>query len=425
MKRRVKVSVFCLTYNHAAYIENAIKGFLMQKTTFSYNVFIFDDASNDGTSEILVKYQKMYPDIINIYISPVNTYNSAERPQILLTLYERYLTGEYIALCEGDDYWIDDHKLSKQIEFMDQNRNCSMTAHAFQIFNILENTIYIKRHKSRNTYLSAEEVILQPNGNLATASLVMRREVFWKKYKLPSCDIEDFIFQLSALDVGKIYYFSDVMSVYRYMHDGSWCKITTLNPKKIIQHNIGFVDFLIKYNEYVNNVFEAAVWKKIIIYLYQSIEVAHAIKLRNIQEIMIIEKKIAEAINYVLGWMSGEPMLTEKQEELLMKFRNVYIMGKGKYSEYITNSLKRMKIEISGYIVSNHEGNTWDDQTYMINEIENYENVLVIIGISQMKEREITEILKIHHIYNCFFPLWFDHDEVMKENNFCLKENKE
>lgn len=112
------MSVFCLTYNHVEYIREALDGFIMQKTNFKFNVFVFDDASNDGTSEILKEYQKKYSDLMDVYISPVNTYQKKERKDILNKLYNKYLTGKYIAWCEGDDAWIDPYKLQIQVDFM-------------------------------------------------------------------------------------------------------------------------------------------------------------------------------------------------------------------------------------------------------------------------------------------------------------------
>ena len=94
----IKVTIFCLTYNHSAYIREALEGFLNQKTNFPYNILVFDDASTDGTSEILRDYQQRYPDIINLYVSPENTYGKAERRDILNKLYESYVLGEYVAL---------------------------------------------------------------------------------------------------------------------------------------------------------------------------------------------------------------------------------------------------------------------------------------------------------------------------------------
>ena len=89
----MKVSIFCLTYNHSQYIRDALEGMLNQKTSFAYNILVFDDASSDGTSEILREYQGRYNDILTVYTALENTYEKLERWAILQEFYEKYLVG--------------------------------------------------------------------------------------------------------------------------------------------------------------------------------------------------------------------------------------------------------------------------------------------------------------------------------------------
>lgn len=126
------VSIFCLTYNHVDYIRDALEGFVKQKTNFQYEVFVYDDASTDGTSECIQEYASRYPQLFNIYISPYNTYNSPDRFKILNELQHKYITGKYVAMCEGDDYWIDSKKLQMQVDYMEEHDNCMMTTHAYK-----------------------------------------------------------------------------------------------------------------------------------------------------------------------------------------------------------------------------------------------------------------------------------------------------
>ena len=120
------LSVFCLTYNHVNYIKRAIGSFLVQDTSFEFDIFIFDDASNDGTSEIIRQYTQMYPKKIKSYISEKNTYRDKNRSEILNQLFDLYLDGKYVAWCEGDDYWIDPLKLQKQVDFLESHPDYSM-----------------------------------------------------------------------------------------------------------------------------------------------------------------------------------------------------------------------------------------------------------------------------------------------------------
>lgn len=110
------VSVIVLTYNHKAYISQALDSILMQETDFSYEILIGDDASSDGTSGIVQKYARTYPQVIQAFIRKQNL--GATRN--LYDLLER-ARGKYIASCEGDDFWSDPQKLQVQVDFLENS----------------------------------------------------------------------------------------------------------------------------------------------------------------------------------------------------------------------------------------------------------------------------------------------------------------
>ncbi|EON93917.1 glycosyl transferase family protein [Marinobacter lipolyticus SM19] len=112
------VSIVCHTYNHKEFVENALNGFLMQETTFPFEIIIHDDASIDGTQEIIKQYQERYPSIIKPIFQEANIFRIGHRP----TMYSfPAANGKYIAFCEGDDYWIDRYKVQKQTAFLEDN----------------------------------------------------------------------------------------------------------------------------------------------------------------------------------------------------------------------------------------------------------------------------------------------------------------
>ncbi|UTW32139.1 glycosyltransferase [Idiomarina loihiensis] len=115
----VTVSVICQTYQHASYIRDALNGFLAQKTNFKFEIIIRDDCSNDGTTEIIKEYERKYPGIIRGIYEPFNKWPSV-KPGVLL---RQAATGKYIAECEGDDYWIDEYKLQKQVDYLETHKN--------------------------------------------------------------------------------------------------------------------------------------------------------------------------------------------------------------------------------------------------------------------------------------------------------------
>lgn len=114
----VMVSVACITYNHEPYIREAIEGFLTQRTTFRVEVFIHDDASTDSTADIVREYQRRDPHIIRSICQTENQYSQGNRPSLIV---KEHLTGKYLAICEGDDYWSDPLKLQKQVLFLEEN----------------------------------------------------------------------------------------------------------------------------------------------------------------------------------------------------------------------------------------------------------------------------------------------------------------
>ena len=109
----IKVSVCCITYNHLPYLRQCLDGLLMQKTTFDFEILLHDDASTDGTTDIVREYAAAYPDLIRPVIQTENQYSSKTRA-IITTYLLPLAKGKYIALCEGDDYWTDPLKLQSK-----------------------------------------------------------------------------------------------------------------------------------------------------------------------------------------------------------------------------------------------------------------------------------------------------------------------
>lgn len=118
------VTVVCITYKHEAFIAQALDSFLMQKTNFKFKVFVGEDCGPDGTADIVREYARRYPDIIVPFIREENM--GAQHNLVDLC---QHATSPYIAFCEGDDYWIDEYKLQKQVDYMEAHpdvRVCGM-----------------------------------------------------------------------------------------------------------------------------------------------------------------------------------------------------------------------------------------------------------------------------------------------------------
>lgn len=126
------VTIRCTTYNHELYIRQCLEGFIMQKTNFRFEAIVHDDASTDGTANIIREYAKKYPDIIKPIIETENQYSKLDGS--IQRIMNEHIHGKYVAMCEGDDYWIDPLKLQKQVDFLESNSEYSMCAHNAFVF---------------------------------------------------------------------------------------------------------------------------------------------------------------------------------------------------------------------------------------------------------------------------------------------------
>jgi glycosyltransferase involved in cell wall biosynthesis len=203
------ISVRLITYNHFAYIQQAIDSILAQKTTFSYEIVIGDDTSTDGTQEILREYADRYPDKIKLLLQEKNL---GGRHNLFQTL--QACTGKYVAFLDGDDYWIDEYKLQKQVSFLEQNPDYALSFH---------NTQVVLEYEQQRTYLSnaheerelTTENILLDGWVMMTASLVMRNPNPLPSWVMhPTNRNIDYTLQLLLSLVGKIHYSTEVMAVY-------------------------------------------------------------------------------------------------------------------------------------------------------------------------------------------------------------------
>ena len=126
-KIRPLVVIQCTAYNHALYIKDALDGFVMQKTDFPFVAIVHDDASTDETAKIIKKYAEKYPDIILPIYETENQYSKKNAGVGPIMNYAcKETDAKYIAICEGDDYWIDPQKLQKQVDFLEANPNYGM-----------------------------------------------------------------------------------------------------------------------------------------------------------------------------------------------------------------------------------------------------------------------------------------------------------
>jgi len=211
------VSVSVITYNHEKYIRQCLDGILMQNVSFPYEVLVHDDASPDGTADIIREYEAKYPGIIKPIYQTENQYSQGK--DVSKFNFDR-ACGKYLAFCEGDDFWTDPGKLQKQVDFLEAHPEYIATAHRVKAINERGKTLYIPGFTEviEHVYTVDEYARRSLPGQLA--SLVMRNvfqtldprtlDLFY------SCKANgDLKLSLLLVMMGDIYCFSEDMSIYR------------------------------------------------------------------------------------------------------------------------------------------------------------------------------------------------------------------
>lgn len=247
----VKVSAIVMTYNHAKFIAQALDSVLMQKTKFPFELLITEDCSTDGTREIVIEYQKRFPDKIRLLLSERNLRSNA-----VVSRAVRASRGEFIAPLDGDDYWTCDGKLQKQVDFLEGHPDYTVCFH---------NAVVVSadgRNQLRNWNRPDQEATMTLEriwrGNpIAFGSTMFRNGVFgdlpgWFDELFP---ITDWPIHILNAEHGKIGYLDEVMGAYRHHEGGQYTTRTefekfekTLQFYRAMNRNLNY-----RYNAVVKN----------------------------------------------------------------------------------------------------------------------------------------------------------------------------
>ena len=217
------ISICAVAFNHAAYIRQALDHFLAQKGPFRIEILIHDDASTDGTAEIIRMYETQYPDIVKPILQKSNQYSKGIWNLSGAFNFPR-VAGTYVALMDCDDYWCAEDKLATQLAYMETHADCQLCVHGAEVRN--EKGELINRNLMRpyrgDRDLSAEELI-DKAGSFPFGSMMLRSELV---RELPdwyvNCPVGDRPLELMAAAKGYCHYIDRAMSVYRFNGAGSW-----------------------------------------------------------------------------------------------------------------------------------------------------------------------------------------------------------
>lgn len=220
MNKEIIVSISCITYNQAAYIRECIDGFLMQKTSFPFEILIHDDCSTDGTTEIIQEYAEKYPDIIKPLYETENQYQNGKPAGSAVWNFPR-AKGKYIAICEGDDYWIDPLKLQKQVDFLEANQEYGMCYGKVERYNEKKRCV---TGISGNNRCSFKDIIKA--NQIPTLTALFKKEFFnsYVEKILPDANnwkMGDKPLWLWISLNSKIFFMNEVLGVYRILPDSA------------------------------------------------------------------------------------------------------------------------------------------------------------------------------------------------------------
>ncbi|HNO49146.1 MAG TPA: glycosyltransferase [Chitinophagales bacterium] len=249
------VSISCITYNHELFIRQCLDGFIVQECDFDFEILIHDDASTDGTQEIIKEYQEKYPDIIKPIFQTENQYSKGVRGINPRFNYPRAI-GKYIALCEGDDYWTDPLKLQKQVDFLEANEEYIACFH--KIRRIRDNkTIDYFPSFENDKVIYIDDLI--NNWCLSIATLMFRQKALDNNFLKTGYHIGDKILGFNLAKQGLLYYSNEVMTNYRF-HDGGITSNTS------ISWTDQTLNYLIEFNKENDNRYNSEIVKFIVNY---------------------------------------------------------------------------------------------------------------------------------------------------------------
>ena len=245
----IKVIVAITTFNLEKYISQALESVLSQKTSFPFQIIVADDHSTDKTPDILSRYEEKYSEVIKVLYSERNIGSLANSNRLF-----DHIDCEYFSFLDGDDYWTDEYRLQKQVDFLDSHREYSMCGGNTQFLRNGVLAEYMIEKKYMNNEYSFEDDILRRVPLVHTSSLLVRNTIF--KNGLPQCfkdavgTFEECALRgenfrrLMHLDKAPLYLMDCNFSVYRIHEKGIWQGTTTV--RRMIESAIS-ENYLSKY----------------------------------------------------------------------------------------------------------------------------------------------------------------------------------
>lgn len=244
------VSIRCITYNHEPYIAQALDGFLMQKTSFPFEIVVHDDASTDKTAEIIREYEKRFPKIVKPIYEIENQWSKPGN--VLGKIVNAALKGKYVAYCEGDDYWIDENKLQIQVDFLENNKEYGLCYTSAQCYdNEIKKFGKVIGENSNGFY-----DLLQGN-KIPTLTVCIKNDLLKQYHKVvdPSSKnwkMGDYPLWLYVSYISKIKYMNSISGIYRILPESASNTKNFTKKENFIISTYEIIDFFYKFANLTN-----------------------------------------------------------------------------------------------------------------------------------------------------------------------------
>ncbi|MCM1119878.1 MAG: glycosyltransferase family 2 protein [bacterium] len=414
------VTVICLTYNQADYVQDMLEGLLMQETDFEVEYIIHDDASTDGTQVILKEYEAKYPDVFRIVYEKENQWSKGVKitQQLLVPM----IRGKYVAFCEGDDFWIDRHKLQIQADFLEAHPEYSCVVHNAIMWRCKNNRLDVQNNFDRSRDLEARDVLDRRFPPIATAAKMHRKDAFILEGIFLECrEVGDVPTDFFAFTKGKMYYMDRIMSVYRFGADGSWSKRSDRDLKKLLIWRAQFSRFMDQYNQYTDGKYQfyLGVYETRGHHGFVDVLARRKIGSEEFKALMRAAKEeLGNGYDRYLNELERmvNIMVLGYEEEFqnamveLTQSKSIYIYGAGWYGQVVANYFLNNGIPFEGFVVTDTSENKammFGKRVYGVEEYScQKENAVLVMALAVINWEDVLSTLKLYEIDQYICPLY-------------------
>ena len=219
------VSICCMTYNHENYIRQCLDGFVMQQTTFPIEILVHDDASTDSTSVMVKEYEEKYPHLFRCVYQIENQF---AKQNAFVNIILPMSRGKYIALCDGDDYWTDPHKLQKQVDLLEAHPECSMAVAKTDVYRLKDGQFHYQQTfgGEEKDLLYFDDIYKGCYFHTSTYVIPKKNYIAVEKYR-DKIVHGDTSLRFILIDIGPFVFLRETVSVYQVTGEGSWSSLNS------------------------------------------------------------------------------------------------------------------------------------------------------------------------------------------------------